>query len=237
MTFVWPDPAPISDTEVDDLDWMLAESRIEAAFRRLAQLRELGRDPVVLSLVPEARARFSQWRLEHLQGARELHPDEMPAHLAKAPGRVARLALNHCLLEWAIAGGPVPTVISDTHVAAAIDYSAYLDAHYSRVLCDVEEPEPERLARELARWIIRERPKRINTMALRREVRLPGLRSEDRLRIALEELRIARWVTGNIPRSPYEPLPRWIDLTDVLREYLHPNDPDETEEDILDAIH
>jgi regulator of sigma D len=220
MSFVWPDPVPICAEELDELDWLSVETQVERAFRRLATLRCA--EPTVLPLSATAKDRFSAWRVDYLSGARERHPDEMPAHMAKAPGNVARLALCHSMLTWALCGAQVPREIADEHVAAAIEYRRYLDAHYQRTLADSEEPEPERLARELARWIMRERPKVINTLTLRREVRLPGLRSEARLKLALEELRLARWITTDIPRSSYDPLPRIVHLSDPLLDFLHP---------------
>ena len=222
MALIWPDPMPVSDHEVDELDWLEAEATLERAFRRLAKLRD--EPPRVLLLAQDAREHFSAWRVQYLSTARDSHPDELPPHLAKGPGRVARLALTHRLLRWALRGGEIPREVPLADVRAAIAYNTYLDAHYARALADAEEPIPERLGRELARWIVRAAPQQLDLLHIRKEVRLPGLRTEARLRMALNELYAARWVA--LPRDDRR-LPRVVHLTDEVLTWLHDSHPED----------
>jgi hypothetical protein len=63
-----------------------------------------------------------------------------------------------------------------------------------RVFGDAAAIDLERIAATLARWIIRERPLEVHVRHLQREVRLPGLRTAERIKQAAEFLIEADWL-------------------------------------------
>ena len=65
---------------------------------------------------------------------------------------------------------------------------AYFKPMAERAYGDATLPEEERLAAILARWIVSERPTLINVRKLRRETRLPDLRTADSIRKGLDAL-------------------------------------------------
>jgi len=91
---------------------------------------------------------------------------------------------------------------------------AGFEAHRERAELDAGEPQPEKLARVLARYLVSSGTELIDTTVLRRHVRLPGLRTERRLRLALLELQAAGWLAARVtvPRQDKDPQPATLPL-------------------------
>ena len=220
---VWPAPAPAVEP-VDPATWAQAESQVARALTRLYAVVNdqlsahpvTGRETLTLSLSEGAQARFFAWREAHLTELRRRHGDAIPGFDGKAAGHVIRLAAVLHALEWAATDRAdlVPT-ISEATLAAAIDLrGGFFAAHRDRAEMDAGEPSPEKLARQLARYLVEANVETIDTVALRRHVRLPGLRTEARLRLALLELQAAGWLAAGttIPRQDKDSLPAVVAL-------------------------
>ena len=221
---VWPDPLEDEPEPVTEAEWRQVEAFVARALSRLyvaaneqADEQELtGRQMVVLKLSAGAETRFTSWHRDFLAEQRKRFGNSLPGFVGKAPGHVIRLALLlHCL-EWA--AGPdksLPRAVTEATLATAIDLRCgFFEAHRERAELDSGEPKPERLARLLARHLVESGVEIIETDVLRRHVRLPGLRTEARLRQALLELAAAGWLASgvHIPRQDRDPLPAAIPL-------------------------
>jgi hypothetical protein len=220
--FAWPRPVALAPREretgelsTDDEFAYNSLSRL-VVFARGRSALEAGRRAFRIRLSDAAYDRFETWRVDYLAAARHRHGSAVPPAIGKAPSQVLRLAGAVALLEWAAdhdAAEPDATLgLAD--VEAAIELWAAFEAHRALVEQDIAEPQAEVLARTLARWIVDERVEVIDTRRLRREVKLPGLRSEARIRMALLELQTAGWVHPSVtlPRRDFEPLPAEVPL-------------------------
>ena len=224
---VWPDPVLGADPVTKE-QWSAAESFIARALSRLFTAVErqaeeqpiTGRRVAVLSLSAGAETRFTTWHQDYLVEQRKRYGNAIPGFVGKAPGHVARLALVLHALEWAAGSTDrIPMTVPESTLAAAIDLrTGFFEAHRERAELDAGEPKPEKLARCLARHLVETSTEVIDTDALRRHVRLPGLRTESRLRVALLELAAAGWLAAGvvIPRQDKDPLPRTIPLRSGL---------------------
>lgn len=220
---VWPSPAPVAET-LEGAVWAQAEVRIAQALARLHEVTETqrqahpvtGREAVTLTLSDNAQARFLAWRDGYLTELRRRYGDAIPSFEGKAPGHVVRLAATLHALEWAASSRPLlPTAIPEATLAAALELRVgFFGAHRDRAEMDAGEPPPEKLARVLARYLVETNTETLDTATLRRHVRLPGLRTEARLRLALLELQAAGWLAAGtvIPRQDKDGLPAVIAL-------------------------
>ena len=220
---VWPSPAPVAET-IDAHAWSQAEAQVAHAFARLYALATdqltahpvTGREALTLTLSENAQARFLAWREGYLLELRRRYGDAIPSFEGKAAGHVVRLAAVLHALEWTLTPQPrLPTVIAEATLAAAIELRVgFFGAHRERAEMDAGEPTPEKLARVLARHLVETGTETIDTATLRRHVRLPGLRTEARLRLALLELQAAGWLAAGttIPRQEKDGLPPVVAL-------------------------
>lgn len=62
-------------------------------------------------------------------------------------------------------------------------------------------PKAERNAATLAKWIVKNRKEKVNTRALQREARLPGMRNAEEIREAIDLLIEADWLRHNPKRK------------------------------------
>lgn len=190
----WPDRPPFHRPHSSaDLE------AFESALRRLEQLSwaadEEGRDVAqVLPLEADAEDAF--------EGLQKFHREQgdnafglLKSFVGKLDGIALRLALTVELSRWAFEGGKEPRSISRATVEAVGDFiEGYAIPMAARVYGDAALPPVERHAATLARHIQRNRLKSINARALRREARLPGLRSAEAVKEAIEALIEADWL-------------------------------------------
>lgn len=214
--WTWPDPLPPTrPTRIAD------QRMLVDALRRLRNLRPADDgSPVALMLSDGAADLFHAWRHDH---AREsAAATGMVASAAgKAPGQVLRLAVVLELLLWAIdATAPEPDCVGEQSIARATSMiTDYWLPMAARVYGDASLPPAERGAATIARWLLAgERRSVLNARALRREARLPGLRTADAVTQACACLCDADWLrtwsppTGGRRRSDYEINPAIWDL-------------------------
>jgi hypothetical protein len=208
--FSWPEPAKpkAPDLAAISLELETAPDTIEQIMlrcftfgRKLTQANER----FTFRFSTAAATRFDAWRVHYIEESRRDN-GQATAFQGKAPGQVVRLATAYQMLSWAIGDQEVPKAeISLETLEIAIDLRTnYFAAHRDRIDQDVNEPSPDKLARTLARWIVREKVKVINLNDLRRHVRLPGLRNADSILLAAKELQCAGW----IPSNAYIPNPK-----------------------------
>lgn len=202
LLMTWPEPIPPTRPRY------LADDA--AAFDALRRLVALGMAygeegllcPVLVPLADDAAALFDQWRRENF-AATDTATGRLAGHMGKLPGVVLRLALVLEYLWWAWGSDPIPPeVVTFRAVAgAAALVTDYFIPMAERAYGDAALPEADRMAATLARWIMRERPARINTRDLIRSVRLPGLRTGEKVGAAIAALVEADWLQPNPTRD------------------------------------
>ena len=133
--------------------------------------------------------------------------------LTPEAGAIALAAQRRGLLAWA------PEMAS--WIAAQTRYRSDSRGLWLRSWATGGERRPtlanrprERLARTLARWIAFSGATVLDTVDLRRRVRLPGLRDEVRICAALRELAALGWLAepSALPRRDHDPLPRVVEI-------------------------
>lgn len=191
---------------LNDLTWGVAENGDKA--------------PVSMNLTPPAADLFERWGSEQERDAEDAGP-LFKGTVGKLPGMVLRIALVLELLGWAQRGGVEPREVSVASLGAAVDLAdAYLKPMALRVYGDAALPPAERHAATVARYIVRNRLARVNAGDVRRRWRLPGLKTADAVREALELLVEAEWLrpdpsrqgdAGGRQRSDYLVNPRAVE--------------------------
>jgi putative DNA primase/helicase len=114
----------------------------------------------------------------------------------KLRGTVLRLSLVSEMVAWASGNGAdEPRSISARTVAAAIEFvEEYAKPSALRVFGDAALPPVERHAATVARYIQRNKVKRLNARDLRRRANLPGLKEANAVNEALALLAEADWL-------------------------------------------
>jgi hypothetical protein len=197
----WPDPIPFRlSRRAPGVDWAIE------TFDRLRWLNLQQGDPAQPVMVPLSPAalplleEFAQGAQQRQAGAGGL----MRSALGKARGLALRLSLVIEMLWWSgssAAAAPPNQISQKAFVAAAALLDDYFLPMAERVYGDAALPEGDRLAATVARWILQERPRLLNARALRRRVRLPGLRDADKVKLALGALAEADWLIPSPDRA------------------------------------
>lgn len=114
----------------------------------------------------------------------------------KLPGIVLRLAVVSELSRWAYHGGNEPRSISaETIETVTVFVEDYAKPMALRVFGDAALPPVERNAATLARYIQKNKLRRVNARDLRRTARLPGMKEAEPINDALALLMDANWIT------------------------------------------
>jgi hypothetical protein len=104
---------------------------------------------------------------------------------------------------------PPPTRISPrAFAAAAVLMAEYFLPMAARAYDGAVPIEPEHNAAVLARWIVRTWPEELHPRHLQREVRLPGLRTAEQIRDAIDALVATRWLCAPYRMPRFGPRPR-----------------------------
>jgi len=224
---VFPDPVIVPPPRPQEIDAPLVHARREQWKRAAARLIQFGEaagadtaagNRWVISLTPDAADRFDAWRTRWREFIFKASAGAPSGWDAKGPGWVLRLAGAAALLEWAATDQPPQaplTIDVPTLNAAIIARANWLRAHRLRIEADTEAPTPERLAATLGRWAVASGATVIDTVALRRRVKLPGLRTESAILSALHELSAAGFLAQGVilPRDlRTEPLMRLVPM-------------------------
>jgi hypothetical protein len=195
----WPDPIPFKlGRDIPDIAW---------AIEALDRLRELNLapgdppNPILTALTSEGQRSIEEFG-QDMQERRTDAGGLLRSAFGKARGTALRLSLN---LEWLWWCGQndfalPPDYISLRAFAAAAGLVAdYFMPMAERVFGDAGASETERNAATLARWIVKERPPEVHVRHLQREVRLPGLRTAERIKAACDTLVEADWLHLPVP--------------------------------------
>ena len=201
--YVWPE-------SVSPCRWQgkLDATVIARVLRRLAalpmdQAAEGIARPVTLQVDANARDAFDEWRQAHFKRC-EAASGLMASALGKMPGQALRLALILQLLTWASGpeGAPEPIIVSGDALGFALDlFDDYFEPMLGRVLGEAALPEADRDAAALARAIVSRRATTLNARTIRREWRVSGLREAKSVKIAIDALVEAGWLTPTAGRS------------------------------------
>lgn len=200
--FIWlrPMPAPLSLRPTSTRSSCLIDEIIERAFvwrEGSAGITD------TISMTPRATARFEEIRYRILSRARA--DDRLDSWTSKLPGLLLRVAGNLALID-AAAAGDTPRQIDIDHVDRAVSLVDVFGAHRRRVVSELGTPSAERVAAEVAGWVVRHRVLMVSTFELRRGL-VPGARSIPTLRAALGEMADAGWLDTPISPRASDPLP------------------------------
>jgi hypothetical protein len=219
LTYVWPDPAPITVlTREGSSDALARRDRLRVAARRLYGLamdseRSGEAAPRIMRLDRDAFALFDELRREAMARARSSRGLAAGWH-GKTPGRALRLALVYELLAWAGGDGIEPLVVSADAMARAGGYLDYLAAMLDRVTVGLAIGQAEADAAVIARHIRADRAGALNERMLYQRPGWAWLRDAGRRAAALSVLAEAGWIraaarAGNgRPRGDWEVSPR-----------------------------
>ena len=195
--FIWlrPTPAPVLERPKSLGQTDLIDQVIERAFRLRTQA--IGTAELV-SMDPPALARFEAARFRILSRAR--NDGSLDSWVSKLPGLILRVSGMLSVID-ALAEDRHPKTIGLDHVERAIKLVDVFTAHRRKVLVELGTPPVERMAAELAGWIVRHKVSRLSTFEIRRGL-IPGIRTADNLRKALVELQEAGWLDSRTVISP-----------------------------------
>ena len=142
---------------------------------------------------------FQDWRKQHSEN----QPDgSMASWWGKMPGVCLRLALNFEYLWLSTTTRRETFEIKIPAVeAATVMIEQYLKPMAARAYGDASLPQAERNAATLAKWIIKNKPTRINVRETQRKVRLPGMRTAAEIKDAIEVLVEADWLRHDPKRE------------------------------------
>ena len=190
----WPDKVPFGRPR-----GVVDASRLECLYRVLDGIAwgidENGdRAPISLALTDQAAELFHKWGKQQENDADDAGP-LYKGTVGKAPGIALRLALVIEYLRWADHGAAEPVNVSHVALASALDLvDGYIKPMALRVYGDAALPAVERNAATMARYIVKHRPTRINARDIRREWRLPGLKTAEAVKEAIDQLTEAEWL-------------------------------------------
>jgi hypothetical protein len=161
--------------------------------------------PIIVPLTDQARAMIESFGRE-MQKQQHAVGGLLRSALGKARGQALRLALILEFMWWCGEDGiaPPPAQISERAFAAAAQLMAdYFVPMAERVYGDAAASERERNAATLARWILSSRSAEVHVRHLQRDVRLPGLRSAEQIRVVAEALVEADWLRLPAPGNEF----------------------------------
>jgi hypothetical protein len=203
ILWAWPDAIPFKlGKQAPAAQWAIT------AMDRLRELDlQLGDPPapIIMPLTDEARAMIESFGRE-MQKQQHAVGGLLRSALGKARGQALRLALILEFMWWCGEDGiaPPPAQISARAFAAAAQLMAdYFVPMAERVYGDAAATERERNAATLARWIFSSRSAEVHVRHLQRDVRLPGLRSAEQIRVVAEALVEADWLRLPAPGNEF----------------------------------
>jgi len=220
LLYAWPDPTPPRKPEKG-----ADGATVQAVLQRLWDL-SFGKDgqgnpqPLTLLLHVDAANEFQSW-WEHKQWDAKLSAGgRLAGAIGKLDGVALRLALVLEFLQWAWSksNAPEPAGISLGSVKNALRIiDDWVRPNLDRVFGEASLPKVYSDAAEVARWLLKTKPKAkvVNARDLRRQPGFRGPEDSKELDVALEFLVDARWLKpltpdpatkahGGRPRKDYE---------------------------------
>jgi hypothetical protein len=164
-------------------------------------------------LVPlDVEARGSLERLgQNMQERQQAAEPLLRSALGKARGQALRLSLVLEFLWWCgqESALPPPSRIGPrAFVAAELLMAEYFLPMALQAYGNAQPTARERSAAVLARWIVNTRPETVHPRHLQREMRLPGLRTAEQIRDAVESLIASDWLRSPDRTQQFGPRPR-----------------------------
>lgn len=190
----WPDKVPFGRPR-----GIADASRLECLYRVLDGITwgsadNGDRTHITLALTDQAADMFEKWGKQQQNDADDAGP-LYKGTVGKMTGIALRLALVIEYLRWADQGGAEPIDVSPLALASALDLvDSYIKPMALRVYGDAALPAVERNAATMARYIVKHQPTRINARDVRREWRLPGLKTAEAVKEAIDQLAEAEWL-------------------------------------------
>lgn len=142
----------------------------------------------------------------------------MDSWTSKLPGLILRVSGVLAMIDAAAAGEDFQTINVD-QTKRAIKLVDTFGAHRRRVVSELGTPSAERIAAELAGWIVRHRVTQVATFELRRGL-IPGARNPEMLRKALLEMQDAGWIETPISPRNNETLPGTIRVSPAVSKFF-----------------
>jgi hypothetical protein len=198
FAYIWPDPVPPRQP-----DSRGADEREGFLLQICRRLRSLGWDRDGNGNAIPKIVRVDDGGLQLLHAVRTetaaaggQRSGVLACWRGKTPGRLLRLALVLEFLEWAANpdGRAEPEIVSFASMRRAASYIDYLDAMMVRALGELPVSEAQRIAAEVARVILEERPTEINERALYQRAGFSKLRGKALREEVIAELEQAGWV-------------------------------------------
>ena len=149
-----------------------------------------------MSLTPDAQRLMDEFGAE-MEARLDQAGGLLRSAFGKARGAALRLSL---VLEWlwccakADMSLPPDSISKEAFAAATTLVGEYFMPMAERVFGDAGATVVERDAATLTRWILKGRPDEVHVRTLIREVRLPGLRSAEQIKMAADLLVEADWL-------------------------------------------
>lgn len=196
--YAWPDPVRPRrpQSKADDSLLVTALGRLAAIeFDRDERGEFLAR---TVSLEEDAANEFQSW-WEHTQWDAKLAANgRLAGAVGKLDGVTLRLAqvLEFLGWAWGLSNTAEPERISLQSTRNAIRLvDGWVRTNLERVFAEASLPQQQRDAIEVSRWVLKNRPEKINARDLRRLPGFPGPKDAKELDAALEFLVDARWLT------------------------------------------
>jgi hypothetical protein len=221
--YVWPEPVPIRPLAVEhDAEVGRRREMLTTAARRLRALGMGTGDrgepaPRILRLESDALRLFGELRCDWMRRARSAS-GLAAGWPGKNPGRALRLALVFELLSWAAEGGPEPLGVSADAVARAGGYLDYAEGMLERVLGGLAIEPAERDATLIARYLLANRPSRMNERDLYQTAGFAWTRKAKRREAAIGVLeregflRRSNAIGAGRPRGDWDVSPRLAEI-------------------------
>lgn len=192
--YLWPDPRPYAAPSIVRPPFApAAEHRLAGAYRRLATLPS----SYSMGLEPSAFYQYDRWRGAEQEALTGVTSGLMSGFVGKTGGTCARIAGVLELLDWAARtdeSGP-PANVSEGCVIRAITIVRWCWDHMRRVLADTNQPSEDEHVTALASYIRDHRLDQFNARDLRRDARIPGLRTAGAMNAACDELVTMGWIS------------------------------------------
>lgn len=196
--YFWPDPVRLRRPNGIAGPDMSLEALRRLQTLRMAMAADGTLGPIYVPFSDSAAVRIVTW-CNALAETESL--GRMASWIGKGRGFVARLALLIEFLRWTGNGGPEPESVSLDSLEAAISlFDDYLFPMARRTYGEAGLSDTERHGAILARWILRNKPDKVNVRDLQRTSGLPGLDKADTIRDALGYLEETGWVRAAFAR-------------------------------------
>lgn len=210
MWYLWPRARPLEVRPEEDDHKAL--QTLSAMYEKLVTMRQRP-GTIALKMDEKARDAFENWRVKVLSKARK-ESREVDGWVGKLPGTVLRLAGLLSIFD-AVLDDREPKNINYDQFKRGVKFADVLTAHRRKVELERGQPSIERLAAELAGWVVEQNAHQIDTFEIRRAV-IPGIRSEQTVRAALLELQAAKWLETYVSPRRDEPLPPLVKVRDEV---------------------